>query len=153
MSRFESEREAKEYLVGRIVGEAEREGVSLTEVERKMLYFTESGWTLPDMMEVNAAFERDCDNDTYERKIVGLAQNIEKRNNAEGGEAQAAWNDAVQKLQEGDHYLLVLIDSQIVSAGGAVRPPGDILKLVLTAIACSFGLLILFGLYAHFFLK
>jgi hypothetical protein len=74
-----TEREAKEYLAERIAAEAAREGKPLTEIERKMLYFTETGWTLPDMIQVNAEFERrDYDYDTYERKILGLAREIEK---------------------------------------------------------------------------
>lgn len=35
--------ENKEYFVSRIVAEAEREDVSLSEVERKMLSFSETG--------------------------------------------------------------------------------------------------------------
>jgi len=153
MARYKTEKDAKEYLVGRIAVEAEREGMPLTEVERKMLYFTETGWTLPNMLEVNAEFERDYDNDEYEKKIAGLAQRIRQKNKDEGEEAEAAWNEAVEKLNEGDHYLLVLIDPKLVSPLGNKRPPGDFLKLVLTALACSFGLLILFALYAYFFLK
>ena len=53
MTRFASAREAKEFLVAKIAEEAQREGVPLSEVERKMLYFTETAWTLPDIMEVN----------------------------------------------------------------------------------------------------
>jgi hypothetical protein len=55
-SRFGSAREAKEFLVSKIIEQAQREGVPVSEVERKMLYFTETAWTLPDMMEVNDAF-------------------------------------------------------------------------------------------------
>jgi len=47
MKAFHSGREAKEFLIGELVGEAQRENMPLSEVERKMLYFTESGWTLP----------------------------------------------------------------------------------------------------------
>ena len=59
MNAFRSGREAKEYLVSRIVAEAQRENVSLSEVERKMLYFSESGWTLPDMTAVSEDFNRE----------------------------------------------------------------------------------------------
>lgn len=40
---------AIDFLVGRIAQRAEQEGVPLSEVERKMLYFSETAWTLPDM--------------------------------------------------------------------------------------------------------
>jgi hypothetical protein len=153
MTQFETDREAKEYLAERIVAQAKREGNPLTEVERKMLYFSETAWTLPNILEVNAEFERDYDNDEYERKIAGLAQRIRESNKAQGDEDPTTWDLAVEKLSEGDHYLLVLIDSRLVSAGEPVRPPGDFLRLILTALACTFGLLILFALYEHFFPK
>jgi hypothetical protein len=105
-NRFQSIRAAKEYLVGRIVAEAERKAVPLTEVERKMLYFSETGWTLSGILEVNEEFERDYDTDTYERKVAGLARAAQDRFTAEEREA---WDDAVVRLSEGDHYLLVLI--------------------------------------------
>ena len=52
MKAFHSGREAKEFLISEIVAEARRENVALSDVERKMLYFTESGWTLPDIMKL-----------------------------------------------------------------------------------------------------
>jgi hypothetical protein len=52
-ARFHSAREAKEFLISRIVEEARRENIPLSEVERKMLYFSETDWTLPDIMQVN----------------------------------------------------------------------------------------------------
>ena len=56
MEQFVTAREAREYLIERVLRQAGQDGVSLTDVERKMLYFSESGWTLPDMMAVNAEF-------------------------------------------------------------------------------------------------
>jgi hypothetical protein len=46
---FKTTRDAKEYLVSRIVAEADRAGIQLSDIERKMLYFSETGWTLPDI--------------------------------------------------------------------------------------------------------
>ena len=109
-SPFNTEREAKEYLIARVTAEAKQQGIELSEIERKMLYFTETGWTLPDIMDVNAEFERGYDNDEYESKIAGIIRQIEKMNADVGGDHQSLWDDAVVKLSEGDHYLLVLID-------------------------------------------
>jgi hypothetical protein len=53
INHFSTAREAKEFLVSEIVAEAQRKNVPLSEIERKMLYFSETGWTLPDIMEVN----------------------------------------------------------------------------------------------------
>ena len=154
---FQTERQAKEYLVERIVAEARREQVPLSEIERKMLYFTESGWTLPNILEVNAEFERDYDNEEYEQKIAGLVREIEKQNETASRDEQSRWDDAVLKLSEGDHYLLVLIGlgwpsptrwfSKWLPAGyfygtGKVRPQGDFLRLFVVALAVAFAMLL-----------
>ena len=156
-SSFKTEREAKEYLVARIVAEAKELGIELSEVERKMLYFTETGWTLPGIMDVNAEFERDYDNDEYEAKIAGIVRSIEGKNSQTGGDAQSLWDDALVKLSEGDHYLLVLIGLGRAATSGRFsnwlpsldfyegrkpRPAGDYFRLIVMTVAL---LLIFFG--------
>jgi hypothetical protein len=61
MKAFHSGREAQEFLISQIVEEAQRDAIPLSEVERKMLYFTESGWTLPDITKVSEDFDREYD--------------------------------------------------------------------------------------------
>ena len=88
-------REAKDYLAGRIAAEAKREQIPLSEIERNMLYFSETDWTLPGMLEINSEFERDYDDNEYERKIAGLIRKVEVRN--EGDEQdQRTWDQAVE---------------------------------------------------------
>ncbi|WP_109489065.1 hypothetical protein [Occallatibacter savannae] len=150
LASFRSEREAKEYLISRIVAEARVQGTELSDVERKMLYFTETGWTLPGIMDVNAEFERDHDNEEYESKIAGIVRQVEKANSATGGDQQSLWDDAVVKLSEGDHYLLVLIGLGRSAPAGKLskwlpvanfygtaraRPVGDFFRLIAVAVA------------------
>ena len=93
MTRFGNAREAKEFLISRIAEQAQRDGEPLSEIERKELYFTESGWTLLDIMSVNEAFERDYDQDSYKKKIKKLVR--EARNRAREGALQdvKSWSD------------------------------------------------------------
>jgi hypothetical protein len=162
---FSTDREAKEYLVGRIAAEAEREAIVLSEIERKMLYFSETDWTLPDMSEVSGVFDRDYDQDEYEQTIGALVDKILTRDEAEAGPDQEAWDLAVLKLSEGDHYLQILIDAasrrKIVAQFGwrrwlpvflepGQRQPGDRLKLWVAAIIGVFLLLAAFWLVAVF---
>jgi hypothetical protein len=153
---FRSIRAAKDYLAGQIAAEAEREGVPLSEVERKMLYFSETDWTLPDMTTVSAEFDRDFGQDEYEKKIGGLVRQFLTRDEAQVD--QEAWDDAVLKLSDEDHYLLVLIDSAPPIGDGflsrwpklslwlpswvprAKREPNDLLRLL--AVALALGVLI-----------
>ena len=53
--------DAKEYLIAEIVREAQLENVTLSEIERKMLYFTEQVESLPDIYDVAAKFDNECD--------------------------------------------------------------------------------------------
>ena len=154
---LDTERQAKEYLVTRIMAEARELGAELSEVERKMLYFTETGWALPGIMDVNAEFERDYDSDEYESKIARIVRSIETKNSEAGGDQQCLWDDAVVKLSEGDHYLLVLI--RLARSGpaignskwlpetnfygtGRLRPRGDFLRLVVVALVVIFGMVV-----------
>lgn len=110
-SVFKTIREAKDYLANSIGEEAQRAGIRLTEVERKMLYFSETGWTLPDMKKVSAEFDRKYDQNDYERKIRELVTKMQVRLAAQGEQEQERWSAALEKLSRGDHYLLVLTDA------------------------------------------
>jgi hypothetical protein len=106
MSLFSTEREAKEFLAGEIVNEAAREGRPLTDIEKKMLYFSESGRTPSNMAKVAETFSQECDAQKYERRIARLARLARRR----AGKAGAAeWSEAVKRLEAGDHYLLVMV--------------------------------------------
>jgi len=109
-NRFPSAREAKEFLVARIVEEAQREGVPLSEVERKELYFSEGYWTLPDMMDVNDEFDRECDANEYEKKIAKLIRSATRRARKDNHTEYDLWLKAIGRLRKEDHYILVMID-------------------------------------------
>jgi hypothetical protein len=107
--RFETVREAKEFLIAWIDAEARRMSVPLSEVERKMLYASATGWTLPDMEVVQDAFERYHHVDEYQARIKKLIRSI-RANTRAGNKADfAAWTEAVEVLSQEDHYLLDLI--------------------------------------------
>lgn len=106
MNRFGTAREAKEYLIRRILEQADRDGVALSDVERDMLYFSETGWTLPNMMFISRVFDQNYDQDKYENKIAHIVRRIYDQLDSDSDE----WNEALLRLREEDHYLLVLID-------------------------------------------
>src|ERR1700726_49604 len=105
MHAFLNGREAKEFLISELVAEAQRENIPLSEVERKMLYFTESGWTLPDMMEVSEDFDREYDQAKYEQKIAKLVTRADRRIRKSSGDDYDRWWAAIRFLQREDHYI------------------------------------------------
>ena len=137
MRSFATTREAKEFLVENIVAQAQHDGVSLSDVERKMLYFSETAWTLPDMAEVNEEFDRHYDQAEFERKITNVIRHIQHQQ-ASNKDDDRGWMSAVNDLRNEDHYLLVMI-----RAAGSARPRGDFIKLVLTALAIVGAFLVL----------
>jgi hypothetical protein len=165
VQEFVTEREALDFLAGRIATEAQREYIPLSEVERKMLYFSETDWTLPDMAKVSANFDQDYDQDEYERKIGRLIANITANHHGHNEEKEEKWDAAVDKLSGGDRYLQVLLSLASSTSFGlpkgfgfvstldspAIRPPHDILKLVLTALLVIVAGLVLTALKAWLF--
>ncbi len=129
MKAFHSGREAKEFLISELVAEAQRENVPLSEVERKMLYFTESGWTLPDIMKVSEDFDREYDQAQYEQKIAKLVTKADRRIRKGSREEYDRWWAAIRFLQREDHYISVMIRL------ACLRPRGDQLRLFGTALA------------------
>lgn len=133
VNAFHSGREAKEFLISQIVEEVRGENIPLSEVERKMLYFTESGWTLPDIMKVNEDFDREYDQAEYEHKIAKLVTKADKRIRKGSREDYDRWWAAIRFLQREDHYISVMIRL------AGLRPRGDQLRLFTTAfgiVAC-----------------
>lgn len=129
----ESIRAAKVFLASRITEEAERAGLPLSEVERKMLYFSATGWTLDDMAEVLEAFERTYDRRQYERRVARLIRSLRARLRASRDAREyEMWQTALDILKEArakdeeEHYLLALIMG--------APPEGELSRLLFTAL-------------------
>ncbi|HTU41911.1 MAG TPA: hypothetical protein VMF10_09390 [Candidatus Aquilonibacter sp.] len=136
MKAFHSGQDAKEFLIAQIVEEAQRENIPLSEVERKMLYFTESGWTLPDIMKVSEDFDREYDQAEYERKIAKLVTKADRRMRKSSGDNYERWWAAIRFLQREDHYVSVMIRL------AGLRRRGDQLRLFVTGLGIVTCLLV-----------
>ena len=79
MNQFAGVRDAKEFLIAKIAEQAHLEGVPLSEIERKVLYFSETEWTPPDIAKVSEAFHREYDDKEYEERIARLIRAARKR--------------------------------------------------------------------------
>ena len=101
--------EAKDVLVREIVRQATLDGGSLSDLERRMLYFTESGDCPEDPLELNDQFEAEYDAQEYEKKIAGLAKRAYKRLKKEDPDGAGLWDAALRELKKGDHYILIVV--------------------------------------------
>ncbi len=123
-------REAKDFLVAQTAEQAALEGVPLSDLEKRMMYFTESGYVPEDPIKLNEEFEAEYDPAEYEAKISRLIHHAYQRLRKENDAARKNWDLAIKCLRRGDHYLLVMWDF----TPQGEKPPGDSLKLFASAL-------------------
>ncbi|HUJ93390.1 MAG TPA: hypothetical protein VLW46_00345 [Candidatus Bathyarchaeia archaeon] len=101
-------REAKDFLVRETAEQAELEGLPLSELEKRMMCFTEGPSAPEDRTQLNDDFEAEYDTEQFEAKISQLMRHARQRLKKEDPAKAAYWDNAVRCLEKGDHYILVL---------------------------------------------
>jgi hypothetical protein len=124
-------REAKDFLVNQAAQQAAIDGVPLSDLEKRMMYFSESDPTCEDPLALNAEFEAQYGTNEYEPKISRLLHRAYKRAKKESLHVAKQWGQAIGQLRQGDHYVLVLWDYRETSPK---KPPFDDLRLLGTAL-------------------
>jgi len=122
--------EAKDFLAEHATQQASLDGAPLSDLEKRMMYFTESADATEDPIELNDEFEAQYDTAEYEAKVSRLLHHAFLRVKKENSETVRHWNEAVKVLNKGDPYILVLLDQKL----SGERPPYDNLKLLGTAL-------------------
>jgi hypothetical protein len=107
--------EAKNFIASRIVTQAALEGVSFSEVERKMLFFSETHPSLPDMDQVLVEFEESFNMFPYERVVSTLICNSYRIDRRQPTLAKQ-WRDARTSLRREDHYINVMLKRGLAAA-------------------------------------
>jgi hypothetical protein len=134
-------REAKDFLVAQTAEQAASEGVPLSDLEKRMMYFTESGYVPEDPIKLNDEFEAEYDSDEYEAKISRLLHHARQRLRKEKDVAHKNWDLAIRCLRRGDHYVLVMWDL----APPTWTPVRDSLKLLASSLGlAALGILAVF---------
>jgi hypothetical protein len=107
-------------VIDQLSDEAARQGTPLSDVERAVLVFHESPHMPREMRDVMETFEREYDEQEYERRIVALLRDAYKRTRSS---EKKRWAAALRELRDSDVYLGVMVDV------AALRPPGDLWRL------------------------
>ncbi len=97
---------AKRFLINRIVDQAKRENVALTEIESRMLGFS-SASANPAELDAAAVFDRDYNKEEYEAKISRLFQEVYEMDKSL--ERVEIWEQSLDALVDEDMYLAVII--------------------------------------------
>lgn len=105
-------REAKDFLVQQTAEQAQLDAVPLSDLEKRMMYFTETGEMPEDPIQLNEEFEAQYNTGKYEAKIAKLLHRAYQRAGKENEETRKRFDSAVKSLRRGDHYLLVMWNSR-----------------------------------------
>jgi hypothetical protein len=141
--------EAKAWIIRQILAEAAFDKVPLDPLEQRMLEYSETAGTPPDLVELNEAFDRKHNQDDYEQKIASIIRRLLANLNADGPDALTPWYEAVRAISNEDHYLMVMVN-QANAAPKGQRQPFDRTRLVLTAAGILLFAVLVFALTQHF---
>ena len=142
---FSSVDEAKEFLIAKVIAQAQRENVPLSDAERKMMYYSVDKSSVAD--EVADQFQDE--DPAYEEKMALLFRHAFQYDKAE----HLDYINALKELKKEDHYLKILV-------GGALNPtslrvqdrnPLDLLRLFLTGLSIV-GIYLIWLIYKESFL-
>ncbi len=97
---------ARRFLVNRIVDQAKRSNLPLTEVETAMLGYSAASASPADLQAV-AAFDRDCDKEKFEARVSRLCQDVYEMDKSLG--RAEIWEQSLDTLANEDMYLAVII--------------------------------------------
>jgi len=106
---FTPQSQAKRFFVERVTAQAVAEGQPLSELERWMLSFSESDPEFvvdPAKVELLAA---EISDEEYEAKVTGLIERACEREAAAAGGEPRSYQEAYAALNQGDHYLLIML--------------------------------------------
>lgn len=139
-------KEAKDFLVQQTAEQAALEDISLSDLEKRMMYFVENDpISCPDPLELNQEFEEKCDTEEYETKIASLLHHAYKRLKSEDSDKARQWDLAIRTLSGGDHYLPVLWNGRPSSGyplRGSFTPVRNSFTLLMTGLLVATGVLV-----------
>ena len=107
--------QAKEFLASRIVDQSRLENVEFSEIERKMLFYSEAHPSLADMDKVLEEFGQNYNRTPYEEVVSSLICNAYRRDRKDPTLSQR-WKNARKSLRWEDHYINVMMKRGIASA-------------------------------------
>ena len=111
-----SQSEAKKFFADKIIVEASRQGISLSDAQRYMLFWSESDADFKINPKMNAAFERENTDNDYERMVVKLIKKAYHRDINTDKTLRDDWRKAYSTLKKGDHYILVMLKYSLGSS-------------------------------------
>jgi hypothetical protein len=110
---FKTQTDAKRFIIDKVLEQAKIEGVNLSEVERYNLSWSESDPDFKPDYYLSEALETEIGIDKYEAKVASLIKHAFERDVAAHFDAKSLYREVYAKLNEGDHYIIVMMKSAL----------------------------------------
>jgi len=104
---------AKTFFADKVIFQAQRDGVHLSDAEKYMLSWSESD---PNFVQVEALthqFERETTDRDFEARIAALLQRAFDADVKNGRTPKDRYREAYDELKKEDHYILVIIEAAL----------------------------------------
>jgi hypothetical protein len=105
--------DARRFFVDKVVGEAHREGVRLSDNEQKMLNWSEVEPGCIADPQVAEGLATEMSDQEYEAKIGRLLAAAYGSDVASDPDAKAVYREAYSVLKQGDYYLVVMLEQAL----------------------------------------
>ncbi|HUK36476.1 MAG TPA: hypothetical protein VLV86_21310 [Vicinamibacterales bacterium] len=107
--------EARRFFIDRVTAEAERQGISLSINERRMLNWSEVEPGCVADPELAEALANEISDEAYEAKVARLLVAAYERELSTDPSAKHSYREAYAVLKRGDYYLMVMVDQALGS--------------------------------------
>lgn len=106
---FSNQFKAKKFFVDKVIDQARKDNVPLSEAEKYMLNWTEveDGFHIDDKL--SEKFYEETTDEQYEIKIRTLLKNAYKRDIRLNSEMKEVYRSAYRAMKKNDHYILIMI--------------------------------------------
>lgn len=122
-------KDAKNFLVEQAAQQSALDRTPLSDLERRMMYFTESDpASCGDPVSLNEEFEEKHDTAEYEAKMSRLLHRAYKRLKAENLGGKFQWDEAISTLEKGDHYVVLLVGQRLPMDARKDDPGSKVVK-------------------------
>ncbi len=148
---FTSQKASKKFFIDKIIEQAKHDNIVLSDAEQYMLGWseTEKGFVLDQRL--IDQFNQEMVNENFEQKIESLLKSAYKTDIEKDPTRKSIYRDAYTVLNEGDHYIRVMIKAAI--GAKLTNTLKDRILLVLSAIAVGALILSLQALLRYLGIK
>ena len=105
--------EAKEFFIQKILDQARKENINLSDVEKQMLSWRDTDPNFYENHELNERFENEISKGEYEKKIARLIRGGYDDDLGANIVARETYKQAYQAIKSKDYYIFIMVDKAL----------------------------------------